>query len=230
MDEELSKKKQDNNFADDPLVGIVGQQGLLSELLAWFLNRETGLGCACASSFDKKTPAFSNDMSKLRLILLDCERINSANLRDRLSSVNKITPQGCMIALFNVSHDQGIEKLAAYEGVRGVFYQDDSLEALQKGVPAILKGEPWFSRETLLKGLQELRPAAELLEFTGTSLSPRESEILLLLASGLTNDEIAEELHISSHTVKNHISKIYQKIEVTNRLQAAMWAKKYLDT
>jgi len=51
-----------------------------------------------------------------------------------------------------------------------------------------------------------------------------------LLAGGMTNDEIAEELYISSHTVKNHISKIYFKIGVTNRLQAAMWAKKYLDS
>ncbi len=58
----------------------------------------------------------------------------------------------------------------------------------------------------------------------GTPLSQREREVLRLLADGKENDEIAEQLFISPHTVKHHISSILRKLHVTNRIQAAVCA------
>ncbi|HHV92952.1 MAG TPA: response regulator transcription factor [Firmicutes bacterium] len=55
-------------------------------------------------------------------------------------------------------------------------------------------------------------------------LTPREKEVLQLIASGLTNAEIAERLFISPHTVKNHVTNIYKKIKVEDRTQIALWA------
>lgn len=55
-------------------------------------------------------------------------------------------------------------------------------------------------------------------------LTPREKEVLELLARGFTNMEIAERLHISKHTVKNHVSNIYQKLKVYDRTQMALLA------
>ncbi len=55
-------------------------------------------------------------------------------------------------------------------------------------------------------------------------LTGREQEVLSLLAKGLTNSEIAERLHISKHTVKNHISSIYRKIGINDRTQIALLA------
>jgi len=224
------KKGKGSKVKDNALIGVVGQQELLNELLSWFLKKDAGLDCSCALSNDQTPLAFDQDIPRMRLVLLDCAGFNSERLRNRLVLINKIIPPECKVALFNVNPNQGIEKEAAYQGVRGVFYQNDPLETMQKGIPSILDGDLWFSRETLFKGLQESRPAAETVDLSAVSLTSRESEVLLLLAGGMTNDEIAEELYISSHTVKKHISKIYFKIGVTNRLQAAMWAKKYLDT
>jgi DNA-binding CsgD family transcriptional regulator len=59
-------------------------------------------------------------------------------------------------------------------------------------------------------------------------LTPREIEILSLVAIGAKNEEIAEKLFISSNTVKTHIYNIFKKIDVPNRLQAALWAAKNL--
>jgi DNA-binding NarL/FixJ family response regulator len=61
-------------------------------------------------------------------------------------------------------------------------------------------------------------------------LTSREREILCRLACGAKNKEIAADLCISLHTVKTHIYKIYKKINVSDRLQAALWAATYLSS
>lgn len=55
-------------------------------------------------------------------------------------------------------------------------------------------------------------------------LSARELEVLRLIAKGLTNQEIAMRLFISPHTVKNHVSRIYQKLGMDDRTKVALWA------
>lgn len=59
------------------------------------------------------------------------------------------------------------------------------------------------------------------------NLTERESNVLFYLAKGLTNEEIAEKLHISVHTVKAHLESIYEKLEVSNRVQAAIKALRF---
>jgi len=55
-------------------------------------------------------------------------------------------------------------------------------------------------------------------------LTQRQIEILALIAVGATNDDISDKLCISPHTVKNHLYSIFKKINVPNRVQAALWA------
>ena len=57
-----------------------------------------------------------------------------------------------------------------------------------------------------------------------TLLTPRECEVLKLIAKGMSNAEIASELFISKHTVKNHVSSIYRKLEVDDRTRVALLA------
>ena len=67
----------------------------------------------------------------------------------------------------------------------------------------------------------EAEPASESLE---EDLSPRELEVLELVARGLDNNKIAAELYISPRTAKNHVSSILAKLGLTNRIQAAAYA------
>ncbi|MGI6558317.1 MAG: response regulator transcription factor [Limnochordia bacterium] len=55
-------------------------------------------------------------------------------------------------------------------------------------------------------------------------LTPREREIAMLMATGLTNKEIGAKLFVSEHTVKNHVSNIYRKLGIDDRTQLALWA------
>jgi DNA-binding NarL/FixJ family response regulator len=54
-------------------------------------------------------------------------------------------------------------------------------------------------------------------------LSPRERDVFLLIAKGLNNKQIARELGLSVHTTKHHVSRLFDRIDVVSRLQAAIW-------
>ena len=68
------------------------------------------------------------------------------------------------------------------------------------------------------------RPAPEDQRLPDSELTPRELEVLELLAAGMDNPDIARTLHLSQHTVKNHVSSILVKLQVENRIQAAVRA------
>ena len=111
---------------------------------------------------------------------------------------------------------------------------------LEKGMKTVFEGNLWFSRQTLQEFVMEqlhmisndvadtVTPLTRDEEDALDILTPREEEILLLVASGAKNKNIAENLCLSPHTVRGHISSIFSKIGVENRLQAMLWGTKYL--
>jgi DNA-binding NarL/FixJ family response regulator len=105
-------------------------------------------------------------------------------------------------------------------GASGYLLKDAEPAELLAGVRAAARGDaplaPRAAREML---------AARSAEASGPELSPRESEVLRLVARGLPNKRIARELQISEKTVKAHLTQIFQRIGVTDRTQAALWAK-----
>jgi DNA-binding NarL/FixJ family response regulator len=100
----------------------------------------------------------------------------------------------------------------------GLLSSEASSEELIAGVQAVYQGLVVASRLMLEPLWVENPPeeAEELIE----QLTPREAEILELLAQGLANKQIALELEISEHTVKFHVSSIYAKLGATNRMEA----------
>lgn len=222
MSSKSREKKQIKNSYPEWQIQILGSQKLLNELLAQFLAKKTGLKCVSCQDPNQVTFAVDGDKNKKQyLILRDCKEIDPANPWAGLGIGSKSNRSKYRLVLFNVPPDQGIEKKIALRGVQGIFYENDPLERFLKGIPSILDGEFWFSRSAMLNSF--LEPVNHPVN-SQASLTHREKEILLLIASGATNGEIAEKLFISHHTVKNHSSRIYSKINVTNRLQASMWA------
>jgi len=105
-------------------------------------------------------------------------------------------------------------------GASGYLLKDAEPQELLAGVHAAARGDaplaPRAAREML---------SARAEESAGPELSPRESEVLQLVARGLPNKRIARELQISEKTVKAHLTQVFQRIGVTDRTQAALWAK-----
>jgi DNA-binding NarL/FixJ family response regulator len=226
----LVKSTSTSRAGDEPLepqVHIIGPLKFQNKLMAWYLQENTGLVCACSKNLNAES--FSGPPGeKITLILLDCLGNDLTGLWSTIRSFFDSGNKGYYIAIFNMPTGQPFGNDLVKKGVRGIFYNSDPLPNLAKGVPAILNGELWYSRKDLMKCLLDSNDDNEFaLERRGL-LTSREKEILILIASGISNIQIADKLNISRNTVKTHLYNIYNKIKVPNRLQAALWAAKHL--
>jgi DNA-binding NarL/FixJ family response regulator len=105
-------------------------------------------------------------------------------------------------------------------GAMGYLLKDAEPDEVLTGIRAVARGEspinPRAARELL--GARRTTPATEL--------TPRESEVLVLVRQGLANKQIARRLGISERTVKAHLTSAFQRIGVVDRTQAALWAER----
>jgi DNA-binding NarL/FixJ family response regulator len=150
------------------------------------------------------------------------------NLRNHVWLVLNLRGGKGSVALFNVNPDWGIHKEAFDWGVQGIFFENEPPHIFTKGVLSILNKGLWFSSGAMAGPPFDEDDTVSLSKGILTELTPREKQILYMIASGGTNDKIAAYLRISPNTVKAHIYSIYQKIQVPNRLEAVRWVTKYL--
>lgn len=210
-------------------IHIAGSNDLLNDLLRSFLLREVDIVCDIHTHNRNMIKLVTEDIPTVKtLTLLDCMDIDISQLWAGFSVGELGKNPMKFVALFNVDPEHGIERQAVDHGIRGIFYRSDPAAMFTRGIVEILKGELWYSRKTMSDFLIQNRSTAKLSDDTVNSLTFREREILIGIASGASNKEIAGDLGISLHTVKTHIYNIYKKIKVPNRLQAALWAAQYL--
>ena len=210
-----------------PQVHIVGPLQFQNELMAWYIREKTGLICTCRKNLNAE-PLFDPPAEKNALILMDCLANDLASLWSEIRTFFNSGQKSYYVALFNMANDQSFGNDLVKKGIRGIFYNSDPLQNLAKGVPAILDGELWYSRKDLVKYLLDSDTGSTAAMQLKNLLTHREKEVLFLIASGISNTDIADKLHISRNTVKTHLYNIYNKIRVPNRLQAALWAAKNL--
>ena len=116
---------------------------------------------------------------------------------------------------------------AILAGACGYLLKDASVQELMQGIRSAAIGESLISPTIAAKVLRHVRSSSNQPEIERTiraELSEREIEVLKLIANGKDNAQIAGELHISPKTVKNHISNILMKLQIDNRIQAAVYA------
>lgn len=108
-------------------------------------------------------------------------------------------------------------------GVNGYILKDSESAELKKAIFSVADGETYI-QPSLIPTLNSKMIEKNKDEGKIDSLTKRELEVLKLLSVGMFNKEVAEKLSISERTVKNHISNIFKKLEVTDRTQAAVFA------
>ncbi|MDP9495082.1 MAG: response regulator transcription factor [Actinomycetota bacterium] len=111
-------------------------------------------------------------------------------------------------------------------GARGFLLKDAGPELLVQAVHAAANGDALIAPSVTARLLQTFaRTSGQSVPSQPTSpLTEREEEVLLTVARGLTNTEIADQLHISLSTVKAHLSSMMTKLDARNRVELAMWA------
>jgi DNA-binding NarL/FixJ family response regulator len=102
-------------------------------------------------------------------------------------------------------------------GAKGYIPKTSRAEAFANAIRFLLMGETFLPAEFFTRKAEPKKPRIE-------NLSSRESDVLLLVAEGRSNKDVANELGLSETTVKMHLRSIYSKIGVDNRTQAALWA------
>ena len=110
-------------------------------------------------------------------------------------------------------------------GVDGYIMKDAVSAELKKAINAVMKGESYIQPK-LIPALNNRLVARDVDKEKLESLTKREIDVLILVANGMFNKEIAIKLNISERTVKNHISNIFKKLDVSDRTQAAVFAIK----
>jgi DNA-binding NarL/FixJ family response regulator len=106
-------------------------------------------------------------------------------------------------------------------GADGYVLKDDPSEMLVRAVRGVVSGEDWVSPRVAKILVESVRQHDH---DAAAALTERETEVLTLMARGQTNTEIAEQLVISEHTVKNHVTSVFRKLNVETRVEAVLYA------
>ena len=112
-------------------------------------------------------------------------------------------------------------------GASGILSRDQSSELLCKCIYAVSKGQVWASSEELHFVIDALRPAVpakSTLTRGSCFLTKREEGVVHLVAEGMTNRDISQELKLSEHTVRNYLFRIFNKVGTSNRRELALYA------
>ena len=122
---------------------------------------------------------------------------------------------------------------AVRQGCCGIVPKQTSTELLLKSIRKVHAGEFWLDRMTTAEVIRRLAKRSATAPATGSrigirehaaALSQRETEIVILVAQGFKNKEMAERMFISEQTVKNHLHNIFDKLGVSDRLELALYA------
>lgn len=159
------------------------------------------------------------------LILLDLDLAGEDGL-SFLPDLREAAKNARVLVLTGV-RDPEKHRRAVRLGAMGVVLKDQAVEVLIKAIAKVLAGEVWLDRMTMGNLLNEMTkkdsgrdPEQDKID----SLTAREHQVIALIAEGLKNKQIAERLFISETTVTHHLSSIFSKLGVSDRLELVIYA------
>jgi DNA-binding NarL/FixJ family response regulator len=199
---------------------IVEDQTLMRHGLRTILDLEPGLQVVGEAASGEEGVQRALEL-RPDVILMDVQMPGMSGV-EATAAITRAWPEARLIILTTFDRDDYV-----FQGVRagalGYLLKDTPADRLIATIRRVHAGEAFIQPEIASRALRELmHPQAQPLE----ALSDREREVLVLLAQGLSNRDIAEKLVITEGTVKNHVSNVLGKLQAENRTQAADIARR----
>ena len=143
---------------------------------------------------------------------------------DGIEAIRRITARHADTRILVLTSFAGDDKVfpAIKAGALGYLLKDSEPDDLVQAIEQVSRGEPALQPSIATQLLEELRHPAEKTP-PQNALTPREVEVLRLVATGITNRQIAAQLTTTEATIKTHVSNLLSKLHVANRVQAALY-------
>jgi DNA-binding NarL/FixJ family response regulator len=176
---------------------------------------------ACCPDAESALTAIHRHRPDILILDLRMRGLNGLELLRRLSVEGASCPTVLLTAAINDAEVLEAVRL----GVRGVILKDSKPETLVTCVRRVHAGERWFDRETLTRAVTTMLERETAVSEASQELTPREIEVVRMVAQGLRNRTIGGRLFISEGTVKVHLHNIYKKLGVDGRLALTLCAQ-----
>ncbi len=196
---------------DHPMV----RQGVTS-----FLETQKDIEVAGVASSGEEAVAVVAEL-KPDLVLMDLVMPGSIDGIEAIRQIKGLRPETHIIVLTSFANDNKVFP-AIKAGADGYLLKDVSPGTLVSAIKSVYAGKPVLHPDVAQKLMDSF--AGQSKARAEETLTPREAEVLELVACGLSNSEIAERLFISDKTVKTHVSNILHKLNLNHRVQAALYA------
>jgi len=205
--------------ADAIRVLVVDDHAVVREGLRSFLDLQDGIEIA-GEADDGREAVEAAERLQPDVVLMDLVMpgIDGVEATRRIARA----AEGPRVVVLTSFADREHISEALDSGAVGYLLKDSDPDELISGVRAAAAGESPLTPRVALTVVRELRGSAP-----SETLSDREREVLALVGAGVANKQIALRLGISPKTVKSHLSHIFRRIGVQDRLQAAMWARRH---
>jgi DNA-binding NarL/FixJ family response regulator len=208
-------------LADDQLIVRQGLQSLLEAKPDFQVVGEAENGEQAVAQVEALQPDVA--LMDIRMPIMD--GIAATQLICRQFPATKV------VVLTTFDDDDYVSRAMRY-GARGYLLKDTHSEELAQAIRAVHKGYtqmgPGLFEKAIASPLPDLPLRSTHLPPELGALTPRERQVLCLIAKGSSNREIAEALYISERTVKNHVTSILSSLNLRDRVQAAMFVSAFL--
>ncbi len=201
-------------LADDHRMVREGLKQLLDLEKELKVIGEAGDGYECLNLTNKLKPD---------IVLLDLNMPNLDGLQ--VLEIMKQQKMDCKIIILTIHKEIDYLVKALDVGCEGYVLKDSDFDTLKNAIISVYNGDTYIE-PTLTPMLNASLAERDVLKDKLNELTKREIEVLKMIAGGALNKEIASTLNISERTVKNHVSNIFKKINVSDRTQAAVFAIK----
>jgi len=197
--------------ADDHPIVLNGLQQLF--------EREEGFEvAACCRNGDEALDAVRK--VKADVLVLDLRMPGRSGLDVMRTMAEEHLPCKIVLLTATLRNSQVSEVLQG--GAKGLVFKESTPDVLLECVRQVNRGEQWVDNAAMGRLIDH---AVRGVRSSGPPLTPRETEIVRMLAEGLRNREIATKLFITESTVKLHLHHIYEKVGVDGRLELVLWAQ-----